>query len=271
VSPAIRIEGQVRFVDEGDGDVEDPVVRTVLLVLVTLGCASCRSSDSAAGTASQPGSETSTLDVSRIPPELVAADSAGTTSENPSPGASLSESSSEVPRDAKSATDAAWAERVVRPGLPNLWRVSPVLYRGAQPEAEGFAELGRLGVRTVVSLRAFHSDPSDVGDLRAESISFKFWHPEDEDVARFLRIVTDPANQPVFVHCQHGSDRTGMMIAIWRIAVEGWTKDEALREMTSGPYGYHENMAHLVRYVRNADVAELCRRAGIACAPARHE
>jgi protein tyrosine/serine phosphatase len=153
--------------------------------------------------------------------------------------------------------------------LPNCYRLSPGLYRGAQPAPEGFTELEKLGVRTVLSLRAFHRDPRDVTALAHKSISFKFWHPEDEDVARFLRIATDPKQQPVFVHCQHGADRTGMMCAIWRVAVEGWSKEDAVREMTTGPFGYHPEMKHLAEYVRSADIDALCRRAGIVRAAPR--
>lgn len=118
-------------------------------------------------------------------------------------------------------------------------------------------------MKTVLSLRAFHVDPAESYLLAHESISFKYWHPEDEDVVRFLALVTDPAKVPVFVHCWHGSDRTGMMCAIYRVAVQGWSKEEALREMTAGPFEYHASMSHLVRYVRDADIDELARRAGL--------
>jgi protein tyrosine phosphatase (PTP) superfamily phosphohydrolase (DUF442 family) len=161
------------------------------------------------------------------------------------------------------ATEHAWAEALELPGVPNLHRVAPTLYRGGQPSAEGFTELAKLGVKTVVSLRAFHGDPAEAYLLAHESISFKYWHPEDEDVVRFLAIATDPARVPVFVHCWHGADRTGMMCAIYRIAVEGWTKDEALREMTAGPFDFHASMAHLARYVRESDIDALARRAGL--------
>ncbi len=144
------------------------------------------------------------------------------------------------------------------PGLPNLHRVTPELWRGAQPTAEGLRELDRIGVRTVLSLRAFHADdlPADA-HFEYERISFKSWHPEDEDVVRFLRIVTDPARQPVFVHCQHGADRTGMMCAIYRVAYCGWTKDEALAEMTEGGFGFHAIWSNLVDYVRELDIDAL--------------
>ncbi|MBK7642044.1 MAG: tyrosine-protein phosphatase [Planctomycetes bacterium] len=158
----------------------------------------------------------------------------------------------------------AWAEALERPGLPNLHRVSPLLYRGAQPTGDGFHELARLGVKSVISLRAFHADqiPIDAG-LKYERISFKSWHPEDEDVVRFLRLASDPARQPVFVHCQWGSDRTGMMSAIARIVFEGWTKEEAIAEMTQGDFGFHPLWKNLVQYLRDVDLERLARKSGI--------
>jgi len=123
-----------------------------------------------------------------------------------------------------------------------------------------------LGVKTVVNLRAFHGEGARVRaqGLGYEHISFKIWHPEDEDVVRFLRIVTDPKSAPVFVHCQHGSDRTGTMIAIYRIAVQGWDREEAMREMVEGGYGFHPLWENLKDYIRRVDIEAIRRKAGIA-------
>ncbi len=158
----------------------------------------------------------------------------------------------------------AWAVPMDRPGLPNLHRVSPGLYRGAQPTAEGMRELRKLGVRTVVNLRSFHSDRHEIGDtgLAYEHIFMKAWHPEDEDVVRFLQIVTDRDRTPVFVHCQHGADRTGTMCAVYRMVVQGWTREEALSEMTNGGFGFHEGWQNLLDYMDGLDVERLSRQAG---------
>jgi protein tyrosine/serine phosphatase len=149
--------------------------------------------------------------------------------------------------------------------LPNLHRVNATLYRAAQPTPEGFALLdthvslanGDPPIRTIVSLRAFKDDSALVAassTLRLEEISFKTWHPEDEDVVKFLRIATTPALQPVLVHCRHGSDRTGTMVAAYRIVVDGWTKAEATDEMINGGYGFHPMWQNLLRYIENLDV-----------------
>ena len=145
------------------------------------------------------------------------------------------------------------------PGLENFHRVSPTLYRGAQPTAEGMKQLERLGVKTVINLRSFHTDNVELSGthLRREHLWVKTWHPEDEDVRRFLQIVTDTNATPVFVHCQHGSDRTGTMVAIYRIVVEGWTKDKAIAEMTTGGFGYHRVWKNLPQYIRDLDTDKL--------------
>jgi protein tyrosine/serine phosphatase len=162
--------------------------------------------------------------------------------------------------------DPKWAAKVEQPGLPNLHRVTPNLYRSAQPTADGLRAAEKLGIKTVICLRAFHADTDNAEStkLRVERIRFNTWHPEDEDVVRFLKLITKTRNGPFLVHCQHGADRTGTMIAIYRIAVQGWKKDDAIREMTGGGYGYHEMWSNLIRYLKNLDIDALKKKAGMA-------
>lgn len=159
-----------------------------------------------------------------------------------------------------------WAVPIEKPGCPNLFKVSGDLYRGAQPEAKGFRELKKMGIKTVINLRKLHSDIDLIGDtgLAYEAIPMWTWHPEDEDVVRFLKIVTNKDRIPVFVHCQHGADRTGTMCAIYRMAMQGWTKDEAIEEMTKGGFSYHDIWdASLLSYLRDLNIEALKQRAGI--------
>ncbi len=154
-------------------------------------------------------------------------------------------------------------------GVPSFHNVSRVLYRGGQPTAEGFRVLEKLGIKTVVNLRSFHSDRDELKgtNLGYEHITMKPWHAEDKEVVRFLRIVTDPEKQPVFVHCQLGADRTGTMCAIYRIAVEGWTKEKAIEEMTREEFGFHNVWGGLIRYIEELDIEKIKREAGLASAP----
>lgn len=161
---------------------------------------------------------------------------------------------------------ADWAQPMEIPGAPNFFKVSDDLYRGAQPTAEGFRGIAGLGVKTDVNLRSFHSDRDllEGTGLEYEDIPMEAWHPETEDVVQFLRIVTDREKTPVFVHCQHGSDRTGTMCAVYRVVVQGWTKEEAVREMTRGGFGFHQVWEDLVDYIQNLDVEAVRNEAGIA-------
>jgi protein tyrosine phosphatase (PTP) superfamily phosphohydrolase (DUF442 family) len=158
-----------------------------------------------------------------------------------------------------------WAKPIAKDGLPNFHRVSADLYRGAQPSAEGLRQLKEMGIKTIVNLRAFHSDKDEIGgtDIGYEHISFKTWHPEEEDVVRFLKIVTDKERTPVFVHCQHGADRTGLMCAIYRVAVCGWSKEAAADEMVNGGFGFHPIWENLRSYLRKLDIEKVKDKAGI--------
>jgi len=158
---------------------------------------------------------------------------------------------------------ARWAVRIECPGVENLHRVTEDLYRGAQPTAEGMRQLKAMGIRTVVNLRAFHCDDDEIGQtaLACVQIRMNAWRVEDEDLVRFLRVVSDPKNLPVFVHCLHGSDRTGTVCAVYRIAVCGWSKDQAIREMMAGGFGFHDVFENLPEYLRDLDVDDLKRRA----------
>ena len=155
-----------------------------------------------------------------------------------------------------------WAQRLELPGVPNFHKVSENLYRGAQPTAAGMRELEKLEIKTVISLRSFHSDRGEIegAGLAYEHIYMKTWHPEDKEIIRFLQIVTDPNRLPVFVHCQRGADRTGTMCAIYRIAVNGWDKGEAIEEMTKGGFGFYEGWQNLIEYIQNLDIERIKRQ-----------
>ncbi len=92
----------------------------------------------------------------------------------------------------------SWAQPMEVEGVPNLHRVSPDLYRIAQPTSEGMRNLKRMGIETIVNLRSFHSDRDEIGktDLQCERIHMKAWHPERDEAVRFLRIVMDPKRTP---------------------------------------------------------------------------
>jgi protein tyrosine phosphatase (PTP) superfamily phosphohydrolase (DUF442 family) len=125
--------------------------------------------------------------------------------------------------------------------------------------------LKMMGIETVVNLRSFHSDRDEIGDtgLGYEHIYMKAWHPEEEEIVRFLQIVTNPKRTPVLVHCLHGADRTGTMSAVYRIAIQGWTKDEAIEEMAEGGFGFHGIFKNLLSWIEELDIEKIKNEAGI--------
>lgn len=128
----------------------------------------------------------------------------------------------------------------INKGLPNFVSVDAHLYRGAQPGGEGYAELSRMGVETLVDLRgAGEQPPTREAEKRAaenERIEYiaepmaGLGAPSKEAVRRVLSVINDPKKQPVFVHCKRGADRTGTIVAIYRITHDCWTADRAIQE-----------------------------------------
>jgi len=161
---------------------------------------------------------------------------------------------------------ANWARKIVLPGVTNCYQVTTNLYRGAQPTSDGMKQLKALGVKIVVNLRSFHSDTDKVAGTGLKSVRFetKPWHAEEEDVVRFLKVVTDTNNLPVFVHCQRGADRTGLMCAMYRIVVCGWTKEQAIDEMKHGGFDFNPAWRNLVDFIEKADIVEIKRKAALA-------
>jgi tyrosine-protein phosphatase SIW14 len=142
-------------------------------------------------------------------------------------------------------SNAKFGEKLAVPGIPNAGKISGELYRGAQPHAEGFAQLKKLGVTTIVDLRAedahkreWERKQSAAQDMRFVSISVGDWDaPSDAQVAQFLSLFRRDARQKVFVHCHFGDDRTGVFVAAYRIALDHWSADQAIKEMHY--YGFH--------------------------------
>jgi protein tyrosine phosphatase (PTP) superfamily phosphohydrolase (DUF442 family) len=160
---------------------------------------------------------------------------------------------------------APWAVAMQIQGVPNLHKISDSLYRSAQPSAAGMKNLKAMGITTIVNLRSFHSARDEIGDagLVYAHITMKAWHAEEEDAVKFLQIVMNPNRSPVLVHCQHGADRTGTMCALYRISVQGWSKEEALREMMEGGFGFHGIWENLIQWIDGLDIERIKERAGI--------
>lgn len=126
--------------------------------------------------------------------------------------------------------------------IENFGRVTELYYRGAQPSDRDYRALAAFGIRTVIDLQAdgLSSEPA-----RVAAAGMQFYRipmtthvpPTPAQLALFLSLVNDPANQPVYVHCAGGRHRTGVMTAIHRIADLRWSADQAFREMKEYKFG----------------------------------
>jgi protein tyrosine phosphatase (PTP) superfamily phosphohydrolase (DUF442 family) len=127
------------------------------------------------------------------------------------------------------------AKKLHLTGVSNFGEVTPFLYRGAQPSREGFEGLAKMGIDIVVDARLSGkgAEKKTVNAAGMQYISIP-WHcmfPKDNKMAQFLAVMRENPKKKVFVHCRYGDDRTGMMIAAYRMAAENWTAQEAWAEM----------------------------------------
>src|SRR6202047_5513252 len=148
------------------------------------------------------------------------------------------------------------AEKLNLVGIPRAGKISDVLYRGAQPSTEGLAELKKLGITTVVDLRGNRGPVASERGL-VESLGMRFIDipvpgsspPTNAQVAEFLALFKNDPQQKIFVHCYLGEDRSGVMVAAYRIAQQNWTVDKASAAMLS--FGFpHPLSPGMHSYVR---------------------
>lgn len=121
--------------------------------------------------------------------------------------------------------------------LPRFQQVSERLFRGSQPRAGGIRRLAELGINTIINMRGENQlTRSDEAEARALGLNYfnvplPIWgRPDDERVKRVMAIIAAPESGRIFAHCRDGVDRTGMIMALYRMSVEGWKPRDALAE-----------------------------------------
>jgi protein tyrosine/serine phosphatase len=156
------------------------------------------------------------------------------------------------------ARDVSWAKPITLAGVPNLNQVTPLLYRSAQPDAEGFANLAKsLKVKTVIDLRESKTDEAYLGTskIRPYYVPMNALHITKEQIIAALTLIRAHQGEgPILVHCQHGADRTGVVMAMYRIIYQGWSKQQAIDEMKNGGYNFHSIFFNIPAFINNADI-----------------
>lgn len=141
----------------------------------------------------------------------------------------------------------------------NLFQMSPTLYRSALPDKGALPLLEKLKVGTVIN---FLPEPDSrwlsTPGIDQVQLPYRTNHVDDADIIKALRAIqTAEAKGPVLMHCKHGSDRTGLIAAMYRVVIQGWSKEDALSEMTRGGFGDSTHFKDGVRYMMQADVDKI--------------
>ena len=159
--------------------------------------------------------------------------------------------------DAGSLRSPEWAQPVGNQF--NLHQMTPTLYRSALPNSTAVPVLENLKIATVINfLPESDSDWLKSSDIKQVQLIYRTNHVDDSDVLAALRAIQDAqANGAVLMHCKHGSDRTGLIAAMYRVVVQGWSKEDALNEMTLGGFGSSNGFKDGVRYMMKADIDKL--------------
>jgi tyrosine-protein phosphatase SIW14 len=153
---------------------------------------------------------------------------------------------------------AGWAQPVASATLSNWYQVDAGVYRSEQPTRKGFEEIRAKGIKTIINLRDHHSDGTLVAGLGFELVEIPMtaWHFSEDDIVKVLKAI-QAASKPVLVHCQWGADRAGVVMAMYRIVFQGWTKDEALAEMREGGFGFHPYYFNIPIFIKRVDIAKI--------------
>jgi len=156
---------------------------------------------------------------------------------------------------------AEWARPVISEHLQNWYKVDDRVYRSEQPDAKGMADIEAMGIRRVLSLREYHGDKSPIHGTHLQSFRVRIntSHITDDEIVQALKIIM-ASNEPILVHCWHRADRTGTVVAMYRIVVQGWSRKAAIDELVNGGYHYHAVYDDIITYLNNVDIETIRRR-----------
>lgn len=133
------------------------------------------------------------------------------------------------------------AKQIQLGGLKNLYKVSNDVYRSEQPNRKEMKKLEEFGVYTVINFRN-NSNDNRFGkktNLILIDLPINTWNISNADILNALNEI-QKAKKPVLLHCLHGSDRTGAVIAAYRMVINNWSREDAIKEFLEPKYGYHE-------------------------------
>lgn len=150
------------------------------------------------------------------------------------------------------------AKKVEIGQLQNLYQVSDSVYRSEQPSEQDFRELEKAGFKSVLNLRYLHKDTDVIKEtkLKLYHVPMLATTMEESKFVKAMKILRD-APKPILVHCQHGSDRTGAVIALYRILFQNMSKVEAIKELKSDNFGHHTAFFNIPTFIQDLNIKKI--------------
>lgn len=144
----------------------------------------------------------------------------------------------------------------------NFYQVDDKLYRSEQLTTKDLALLERASIKTIVNLRFFDRDDDKqaFGATAVHLVNTPLltWSIKPDDLAKVLYTIRHAQKDgAVLVHCYHGSDRTGVVVAMYRVIYQGWSVADAKAEMQQGDFGYHSIWKNIDRLLDDESVSQV--------------
>ena len=152
-----------------------------------------------------------------------------------------------------------WAEKIELNGLYNLYKIDDNLYRAEQPNTIDMTTLENYGIKTIINLRHIKNDNHEAKNTKLKLVHVRIntWTISYEEIVKSLKAI-NISQKPALIHCLHGSDRTGCIIAAYRMINCGWTKEDAIKEFLEGGFGFHENwFPNILKLLKSIDIEKL--------------
>ena len=149
-----------------------------------------------------------------------------------------------------------WAVKFSSTFVHNFYKLNDSIYRSSQPCKKAFVELSQLGFKSVLNLRKDHSDQIDNTPLQLYEVRMNASHFTDAEIVSTLKILLK-SPKPIVVHCMYGADRTGVVLAMYRIIFENWTKQMAIDELMNGGYHFHKRFTNIPGYITEVNIERI--------------
>jgi tyrosine-protein phosphatase SIW14 len=151
-----------------------------------------------------------------------------------------------------------WGQSIINAHVCNFFKVDEKVYRSSDPDIKGLKVVESMGIKNVLSLSYFLGDEYEAQGtkLKLYRVRMTAYKIRDEEVIQALRIIR-ACDGPILVHCWRGADRSGCIIALYRILNQGWSKEQAIDEMINGGYGFNSIYKNIIEYIKNADIEKI--------------